>query len=94
MDSVLEEAEAPWGGQRFYPPGQHPALQSDREMLERLEELGVLPTDVVWAAQLGREISVTERPELAKAIEYHRDRIAAFEESESLAKHGYLRRCA
>ncbi len=87
MDPVLQEAKAnPWGDPAFYPPGQHPALYRDREILKRLEEIE--QESAVKELEFGVPLP---RPELTEAIEYHRDRIAAFEETESRRKHDYLR---
>lgn len=36
----LADVQYPWGGQRFYPPGLHPAARRHRDVLARLQELG------------------------------------------------------
>jgi hypothetical protein len=90
VDPVLLEAKAnPWGDPAFYPPGQHPALHRDRELLKRLEAL-----EREWER---KEIELgvpLDRGDLSACIEHHRDRITAFEENESRRKHDYLRRFA
>ncbi len=88
MDPVLQEAKAnPWGDRRFYPPGQHPANYRDREILKRLEELDRDASQ----KELEFGIPLEGRADRRAALEFHRDRVAAFEEMESRRKHDYLR---
>lgn len=35
----LKDAKTVWGGQRFYPPGQHPATQRTRELIKKIAAL-------------------------------------------------------
>lgn len=41
MDERLEQAKTPYGGARFYPPGQHPAVYRERWALRQLQILGL-----------------------------------------------------
>jgi hypothetical protein len=90
VDPVLQAAKLnPWGDRRFFPPGQHPANHREREILKRLEELDreVAQKELEYGVPL-------ERGAITEALEYHRDRVAIFEEMESRAKHDYLRACS
>ena len=79
MKTIWEMTDV-YGGQRFYPPGSHPASRALKEQAAALERLlercerGLLPTDQV-----------------EDALTYVRDKIAAFEEGESVAKMHYAR---
>jgi hypothetical protein len=76
VDAVLEQAKGPYGERRFYPPGKHPALFREYDQIEKLEEL--------------REITGEDGELIDEAVAYHRDRVAMFEEGESVSKAEYL----
>lgn len=80
VDSQLEVAVDPWGARRFYPPGSHPAIWKEKALVKELEAVKYL--DRAAEAQV------------REALDYHQERIAAFEEGESLAKQHYLARSA
>lgn len=90
VDPVLQAAKAnPWGDPAFFPPGQHPANYREREQLKKLEALEqkIARKEIEFGVLI-------PRGDLAESIECGRDRIAAFEETEALRKHEYLRRFA
>ena len=73
---VLLLARTPWGAQRFYPVGEHPAADRARDALGRLESFMLLLH--------------IETPELLEIRDYLRGQIHAVEYGESIAKQRYL----
>lgn len=43
MDVILESATQPWGEQRFFPPGSHPAMAQQYQQVKTLESMPSTP---------------------------------------------------
>lgn len=75
----------PWSDRpRYYPPGQHPALERDRRMIARVRRfIDEVRRREVECMLVPGEIDLNDA---YRVIEYYEQRIAAFEEAESERK--------
>lgn len=71
LDPILQAAENPWGGRRFFPTGTHPATARYREELRRIVEFTGDP-DHEMATYVKEKLAMFEEGETRAKLDYLR----------------------